>query len=212
MRRPLIAILRGLRPAEAEATLAALVGAGISWIETPLNSPEPFESIARMAAAAPSDAAIGAGTVLTPEDARRAAEAGATFLVSPNMDPAVIGETKRLGLLSIPGVYTAREALAAIDAGADALKLFPASALGPGGLRALKAVLPPTTPVYAVGGADPAAFPAWIAAGADGFGIGSALYAPGWPPSAVGARAAAAVRAYDAAAQGEQVGPAAARR
>ncbi|WP_349371396.1 2-dehydro-3-deoxy-6-phosphogalactonate aldolase [Salinarimonas sp.] len=198
--RPLIAILRGITPEEAAPVARALVAAGVARIEVPLNSPSPLASVRAMIEAVGDDAAIGAGTVLTPDDVRAVAETGATFVVSPNTDAAVISETKRLGLSSYPGAFTPSECFAALKAGADGLKIFPASLMGPAGLAALRAVLPAGTRVYAVGGAGANDFAAWLAAGADGFGIGSALYKPGLEADAVAARARAIVTAYDAAA------------
>jgi 2-dehydro-3-deoxyphosphogalactonate aldolase len=186
MARKLIAILRGVRPEEAAAQAEALVGAGIAWIETPLNSPEPLRSIAAMAEAVGDRARIGAGTVLTEAEVDAVRGAGATFVVSPNCDPAVIRRTRALGLGSYPGVFTPTEAVAALAAGADALKIFPAELMGPRGLKALRAVLPDGTEVYAVGGADPSNFADWRAAGASGFGLGSFLYAPGRPAAGDG--------------------------
>lgn len=199
MTRNLIAILRGVRPDEAVAIGETLVAAGIDRIEVPLNSPDPLKSIAAMQAALGDRAAIGAGTVLTPEEVRAVAATGATFIVSPNSDPRVIARTKDLGLGSYPGVFTATECFAALAAGADALKIFPAGIMGPAGVAALRAVLPVTTDVYAVGGAGPADFPAWLAAGCTGFGLGSALYKAGWPASRVAEAARTAVTAWDAA-------------
>ncbi|MEO1000362.1 MAG: 2-dehydro-3-deoxy-6-phosphogalactonate aldolase, partial [Pseudomonadota bacterium] len=179
----------------AEAVGRALLAAGVRRIEVPLNSPEPFESIARLAAAFGEEAEIGAGTVVEAADVARVAEAGGRLLVAPNADPEVIGVAVGLGLRAVPGVFTATEAFAALAAGASALKLFPAVQAGPAGLKALRDVLPPATEVYAVGGIGPADFADWTAAGATGFGIGSALYAPGRTAEEVGRRAAEMVAA-----------------
>ena len=198
MSRNLIAILRGLRPEEAADIADALIAAGIDRIEVPLNSPDPLDSIKRLAAAFGDAAEIGAGTVLSVEDVRRVADRGGRLIVSPNADPEVIAETKRLGLASYPGVYTASECFTALKAGADGLKIFPAFQMGSKGLKALRDVLPKATQVYAVGGVGAADFAEWRAAGADGFGIGGALYRPGATADEVAAKAAALVTAYDA--------------
>ncbi|KGJ07782.1 2-dehydro-3-deoxy-6-phosphogalactonate aldolase [Paracoccus versutus] len=200
MTLPIIAILRGLTPAEALPVARALVDAGIDRIEVPLNSPDPLESIRRMTGGLAGQATIGAGTVLTVDEVAQVADAGGRMIVSPNADPAVIGATRARGLQSWPGVFTATECFAAIAAGATGLKLFPADQAGTGTLRALRAVLPRDMPVYAVGGAGPANFAEWLDAGAQGFGIGSALYRPGDGPETVAARARDIVAALRACA------------
>ncbi len=196
--RNIVAILRGIRPDEAEPVAAALIGAGITKIEVPLNSPDPFDSIARIAARFGGTAVIGAGTVLLPGDVARVRDAGGTLIVSPDTNAVVIGATKRLGLLSYPGVMTPTECFAALAAGADGLKLFPASLIGPSGLRALRAVLPLETEILAVGGAEPEHFAAWFVAGISGFGMGSALYRPGDSVEEIAEKAHAIVARYDA--------------
>ena len=195
---PLIAILRGLTPEEAPAVGDALVNAGFNVLEVPLNSPRPLDSIRILAERLDGRALVGAGTVLTPETARETVEAGGRLVISPNADPAVIAETRRLHALSLPGVFTPTEAFAALGAGADALKLFPAEIAGPVGLKALRAVLPTGTRLYAVGGVAPDTLADWRRAGASGFGIGSALYKPGMGASEVGERALAFVEAWNA--------------
>ena len=200
MNRPIIAILRGLTPSAALATGQALINAGIDKIEVPLNSPDPLDSIGRLAKEFGDRALIGAGTVLTPGQVDDVAGVGGKLIVSPNCDPEVISHTHRLGLESWPGIFTPTEAFAALKAGASGLKLFPGALAGPAGLSALRPVLPKGTLVYAVGGAGPENFGQWIAASADGFGIGSALYKPGMTVSEVAAKAAQIVAAYDEAA------------
>ena len=181
---PLVAILRGLQPAEALPIGQALVSTGWTLIEIPLNSPQPLDSIAAMAAAYPQ-ALIGAGTVLSPDDVRNVQAAGGQLIVSPNFNPAVVREAMRLGMVCLPGVMTASEAFAALEAGASGLKLFPSEMITPAVVKALRAVLPASTVVLPVGGITPENMRLYLAAGANGFGIGSALYKPGTPASDV---------------------------
>jgi 2-dehydro-3-deoxyphosphogalactonate aldolase len=195
--RKLVAILRGLRPDEAVGVGEALFEAGISVMEVPLNSPDPFRSISALVARFGTDALVGAGTVLTADDVKRTADAGGRLIVSPNCNAAVIRTTKQLGLMSYPGVFTASECFAAIDAGADALKLFPAGVAGPAGLAALKAVLPPTLDVYPVGGVNVGNMRTWHDAGAAGYGIGTGIYRPGFTAAEVRQKATELVAAFD---------------
>ena len=195
--RHIIAILRGITPEEAVPVCTALVEAGITLIEVPLNSPNATESISRAASALSDRAEIGAGTVLSEEDVRAVAQAGGTFIVSPDTHEPVIAETVRLGLKSYPGVFSPSDAFRAIRAGATGLKFFPAEVLGSKGIKALKAVLPPSLPLYAVGGANPDNFDEFFAVGCAGFGLGTYIYTPGRSAAEVGQRAATAVAAYD---------------
>ena len=185
---PLIAILRGVTPAEALPIGQALVSTGWTLIEVPLNSPQPLDSIAAMVDAFPQ-AMVGAGTVLTPSDVRNVHAAGGQLIISPNFNPAVVREAVRLGLVCLPGVMTATEAFAALDAGAAGLKMFPAEMATPAVIKALRAVLPASTVVLPVGGITPESMAAYLDAGANGFGIGSALYKPGMAADAVTANA-----------------------
>lgn len=195
--RHLIAILRGIAPPEIGDVCAALVDAGITMIEVPLNSPDALVSIHRAAVSFEGRAEIGAGTVLSPAEVEAVADAGGTFVVSPDTNGTVIESTRERGLASYPGVFTPSEAFAAIRAGATGLKFFPADVLGPGGIRAMKAVLPSDIPLYAVGGANPDNFREYLEAGCAGFGLGTYLYKPGMSADDVAVRAKAAVAAYD---------------
>ncbi|OZI28894.1 2-dehydro-3-deoxy-6-phosphogalactonate aldolase [Bordetella genomosp. 1] len=193
---PLVAILRGIRPEEAAGIGQALYHAGFRLIEVPLNSPQPFDSIAAMRAVLPEDCLLGAGTVIDPDDVTRVRDAGGAIIVMPHSDPAVIRRAKAEGMLSLPGVATPTEAFAALAAGADALKLFPAEQVGPSVLRAWRAVL--RAPLLPVGGITPHNLAEFAAAGASGFGLGSALYKPGLSADEVGARAREFVAAWQA--------------
>jgi len=194
-RNPFVAILRGVRPDEIEDIAAVLLDEGIDVIEVPLNSPQPLESIRRLAARFSTTALVGAGTVLDVAAVDAVVGAGARLAVMPNADADVVRAAKRAGLIAIPGFLTPSEALAMLAAGADALKLFPAEAVSPAVLKAMRAVLPAEARVLPVGGIQPENVAAWRAAGAGGFGIGSALYKPGFSPDEVRARARAFVAA-----------------
>lgn len=199
MSRNLIAILRGLEPKDALAIGEALIGAGITQIEVPLNSPEPLKSIQMLVDEFGDVAKFGAGTVLAASEVKNVAATGASLIVSPNCDPEIIEATKAAGMLSYPGCLTPTECFTALKHGADGLKIFPAFKLGQDGLSALRAVLPAKTRVFMVGGVGPENFGDWFNAGADGFGLGSSLYKPGLEASEVAKLALAAVKAYDTA-------------
>ena len=190
---PLVAIIRGVTPDEVVAVGEAIFAAGIRIIEVPLNSPDPFHSIERLAEAMGRRATVGAGTVLRMEDVARVRDAGGGIVVSPGCDPEVIAATAAAGMISAPGYFTPSEAFAALKAGAHALKLFPAEAASPAVVRAQRAVLPRDVPLLVVGGVRPDNMAEYLAAGANGFGLGSGVYKPGQTPSQVGAQARAYV-------------------
>jgi 2-dehydro-3-deoxyphosphogalactonate aldolase len=194
-RCPLIAILRGVKSDEVVAIGEVLAGEGIAIVEVPLNSPQPIDSIARLVRALGERLLVGAGTVMTPGQVAEIAAAGGRLIVTPHADAAIVQAAKRHGLLAVPGFFTPAEAFAMLAAGADALKLFPAEAASPAVLRALRAVLPPTTVVMPVGGIDASNMSGWRAAGAAGFGIGSAIYRPGDSPDTVAGKARGLVSA-----------------
>jgi 2-dehydro-3-deoxyphosphogalactonate aldolase len=191
-----IAILRGVQPDEVLAVAQALLAAGIRVIEVPLNSPRPFDSIARLAAAHGHEALVGAGTVLTVAEADAAVDAGARLVLAPNFDAAVVGRARERGLWTMPGVATPSEGFAALAAGAHGLKLFPGEMLGPPVLKAWRAVFPRHVPMYAVGGVGADNLAAYRAAGAAGAGVGSSLYAPGVAPAEIERRARALLAAW----------------
>lgn len=197
MTRQIIAILRGVTPAEANAVCEVLLAAGIGIIEIPLNSPDPLVSIANAARSFAGRAEIGAGTVLTVEDAEAVKAAGGQLIVSPDTNEAVIQRTRALGMKSYPGVFTPTDAFRAIRAGATGLKFFPAEVLGTRGIKAMRAVLPKDMPLYAVGGANPDNFREYFEAGCAGFGLGSYIFKPGMSLDEIDKRARAAVAAYD---------------
>jgi 2-dehydro-3-deoxyphosphogalactonate aldolase len=197
---PLIAILRGVQAREVVDIAEGLVEAGILIIEVPLNSPEPLESIRRLATDCGTRALVGAGTVMRADEVDAIEAAGGKLIVTPHAQAAVVRRAKERGMLAVPGFFSPTEALAMIEAGADGLKLFPAEAASPKVLGALRAVLPRSVPVLPVGGIDVAGIPAWLKAGANGFGIGSALYKPGLDRAAVVAKAHALTQALKASA------------
>lgn len=195
-RLPLVAILRGVRPEEAAGMGEALADAGFAIIEVPLNSPQPLDGIRRIVQAVGDRALVGAGTVLQAGQVAAVAEAGGRLIVMPHADPAVIRAAKSAGLACVPGFATPTEAFAALAAGADALKLFPAEASPPHVLKAMRAVIPGMVPILPVGGITPEAMAEYVRAGASGFGLGSALYKPGLTAAAVGERAERFVAAW----------------
>lgn len=197
LKRGLVAILRGLKATEAMAMGEALFEAGIEAIEVPLNSPQPFSSIARIVQVLPKTALVGAGTVLTAADVDGLHEAGGRLLVSPNIDAEVMARAMHHGMVTMPGVFTPTEAFQAMRLGASALKFFPASVLGAGGISAIRAVLPQQTLVGAVGGVSEKDFAGYKAVGVRVFGLGSSLFKPGMTVDEVAARAQAAVAAWD---------------
>jgi 2-dehydro-3-deoxyphosphogalactonate aldolase len=199
MKYPLVAILRGLKPEETKATIEALLEAGLRAIEIPLNSPEPFKSIEIAAKMAPADALIGAGTVLTADDVDRLEQAGGRLFVSPNVDVPVLSRAVEKGMVTLPGVFTPTEALAAARVGATGLKFFPASALGVSGINAIRAVLPADLMIAAVGGVSDENFADYAKGGIKAFGLGSSLYKIGMSADEVGTRARATIAAYDKA-------------
>jgi 2-dehydro-3-deoxyphosphogalactonate aldolase len=201
MKRPLVAILRGVKPDEVEGIVDVLFENGMTAIEIPLNSPDPFNSIAIAVKKAPAGILIGAGTVLTPEDVERLNDVGGRLMVSPNVDPEVIASAWDRGMVTMPGVFTATEALLAARSGASALKFFPAGILGAAGITAIRAVLPASLMISAVGGISDKNFGEYTKAGIHAFGLGTSLYKPGMNAAEVADRAKATIRAYDVAMQ-----------
>ena len=195
---PLVAILRGITPAEAPDILRVLIGEGFLLIEAPLNSPQPYESIRAMRAIAPPEALVGAGTAKTAGEVAAVAEAGGDLIVMPHADVEVIAAAKARGLIALPGVATPTEAFAALKAGADGLKAFPAEMITPSIVKAWRAVIPASVPIMPVGGVTPDNMAPYLAAGANGFGLGSALYRPGDSAAQVRDKAAAFVKAWRA--------------
>lgn len=199
MPRPLVAILRGIKPEETQAIVSALIETGFTAIEIPLNSPEPFRSIEMAVRLAPANVLVGAGTVLSTEAVERLGDIGGRLVVSPNVDPEVIARAASRGMVTMPGVFTATEALLAAKAGASSLKFFPASVLGASGITAIRAVLPPEPMIAAVGGVSDKHFADYVGAGIYAFGLGSSLYKPGMTAAEIGRRAKATIGAYDLA-------------
>ena len=198
LKRDLIAILRGLEPEDALETAGVLVDAGFEAIEIPLNSPDPFRSIEIVANAFGDRILVGAGTVLTPADVDRLNDAGGRLLVSPNIDAAVMARAGEHEMVTLPGVFSPTEALAAVAAGASGLKFFPASVLGPAGIKAISAVLPPGLVIGAVGGVSDLDFEAYGRQGIRVFGLGSSIFRPGMDPAEIARRAKKTVATWDA--------------
>ncbi|MHC2251256.1 2-dehydro-3-deoxy-6-phosphogalactonate aldolase [Bradyrhizobium embrapense] len=201
MKRPLVAILRGVKPDEALGIVSALLEADMTAIEIPLNSPEPFRSIEIAAKRAPADVLIGAGTVLTPGDVDRLHDVGGRLVVSPNVDVDVLARARHHAMITMPGVFSPTEALLAARAGASSLKFFPASVLGASGISAIRAVLPPDVTLAAVGGVSDQNFAEYVKVGIRAFGLGSSLYKPGMTAADVAIRAKVTIEAYDRAVQ-----------
>lgn len=199
MKRPLVAILRGVKSEETEAIVAVLIEAGMTAIEIPLNSPDPFRSIAAAVKQAPAGVLIGAGTVLTAENVDRLHDVGGKLMVSPNVDIEVLARARQYGMVTMPGVFSPTEALLAARSGASSLKFFPASVLGASGIAAIRAVLPAGLMIAAVGGVSDQNFAEYIKGGVTAFGLGSSLYKPGMTAVDVAARAKATIAAYDRA-------------
>ncbi|OKO74098.1 2-dehydro-3-deoxy-6-phosphogalactonate aldolase [Bradyrhizobium sp. NAS96.2] len=202
MKRPLVAILRGVRPDETSAIVSTLIEAGMTAIEIPLNSPEPFRSIEIAVKRAPADVLIGAGTVLSAADVDRLHDAGGRLMVSPNVDVDVLARARDHAMVTMPGVFSPTEALLAARAGASSLKFFPASVLGASGISAIRAVLPADAMIAAVGGVSDQNFAEYVNAGIRAFGLGSSLYKPGMTAADVAIRAKLTIQAYDHAVQG----------
>lgn len=199
MKRPLVAILRGVKPEETEAIVSALIEAGMTAIEIPLNSPDPFRSIASAAKLAPAGVLIGAGTVLAAADVDRVNDVGGTLMVSPNVDTQVLARAHQYGMITLPGVFSPTEALLAARSGASGLKFFPAGVLGASGISAIRAVLPASVMIAAVGGVSDQNFAEYIKGGVTAFGLGSSLYKPGMTAADVADRARVTIAAYDRA-------------
>lgn len=197
MKRPLVAILRGVKPEETEAIVGVLVEAGMTAIEIPLNSPDPFRSIGLAVKQAPAGVLIGAGTVLATADVDRLNDVGGTLMVSPNVDTQVLARAHQHGMITLPGVFTPTEALLAARSGASGLKFFPAGVLGASGIAAIRAVLPAGVMIAAVGGVSDQNFAEYIKGGVTAFGLGSSLYKPGMTAADVADRVKVTIAAYD---------------